>query len=144
MTQTFALALVLFAQQRAETITFAKHVAPILQEKCQVCHQPGSIGPMSLLTYQDARPFAPLIKARVQARTMPPWHIDRTVGIQEFKNDRSLSDEQIKTIVAWVDAGAPLGDAKDLPPSTGRTPPSGALPPSLESRTWWSGRRRTR
>jgi hypothetical protein len=115
MTQTFALALALFAQQRAETITFAQHVAPILQEKCQVCHQPGSIGPMSLLTYQDARPFAPLIKARVQARTMPPWHIDRTVGIQEFKNDRSLSDEQIKTIVAWVDAGAPLGDAKDLP-----------------------------
>jgi hypothetical protein len=70
-----------------------------------------------LLTYEEAKQFAPLIKLRVQARTMPPWHIDRTVGIQEFKNDRSLSDEQVQTIIDWVDAGTPLGDPKDMPPA---------------------------
>ena len=102
-------------QPAAAAVTFAKHVAPILQQKCQVCHRPGSIAPMPLLTYEDVRPYAPLIKLRVQARTMPPWHIDRTVGIQEFKNDRSLTDEQINTIVRWVDAGTPLGDPRDLP-----------------------------
>ncbi|HEX9809602.1 MAG TPA: alkyl hydroperoxide reductase, partial [Alphaproteobacteria bacterium] len=61
-------------------VTFAEHVAPILQEKCQICHQPNSIAPMSLLTYQDARRWAPMIKQRVAARIMPPWHINRTVG----------------------------------------------------------------
>ena len=96
-------------------VTFAKDVAPILQQKCQVCHRPGSIAPMSLLGYDEVKAFAPLIKARVEARTMPPWHIDRTVGIQQFQNDRSLSDEQVSTIVRWVDAGAPLGDPLDLP-----------------------------
>ena len=104
------------AQHADEEITFAKHVAPILQEKCQVCHQPNSVAPMSLLTYQDARKYAPMIKARVAARVMPPWHIDRTVGIQEFKNDRGLTDEQIETIVRWVDGGAPFGNRDDLPP----------------------------
>ncbi len=100
----------------ADEVTFAKDVAPILQEKCQVCHRPGSIAPMSLLTYEEARPWASQIKYRVAARIMPPWHLNRTVGIQEFKNDRGLSDEQIDTIVSWVDAGAPLGDPNDLPP----------------------------
>ena len=71
---------------------------------------------MSLLTYQEARPWARSIKARVVAREMPPWHIDTTVGIQQFKNDRSLSQEQIDTIMKWVDGGAPLGDRADLPP----------------------------
>ena len=104
------------SQSNSSAVTFTRDVAPILQQKCQVCHRPGSIAPMSLLTYEDARTYAPLIRARVAARTMPPWHIDRAVGIQEFKNDRSLTDEQIRTIVAWVDAGAPAGDARDLPP----------------------------
>ena len=99
----------------SDTITFARHVAPILQQKCQVCHRPGSIAPMSLLTYQDVKPYALLLKLKVQARVMPPWHIDRTVGLRGFKNDRSLSEEQVATIVRWVDAGAPLGDPKDLP-----------------------------
>jgi hypothetical protein len=98
-----------------DEVTYAKDVAPILQEKCQVCHQPNSIAPMSLLTYEDAKKFADKIRSKVSARLMPPWHIDRTVGIQEFKNDRSLSDTQISTIVKWVEAGAPLGDPKDLP-----------------------------
>ncbi len=104
------------AEQATDPVTFAKDVAPILQENCQGCHQPGSIGPMSLLTYEETQPWASAIKRRVTERTMPPWHIDRTVGIREFKNDRSLSDEQIDTIVRWVDAGTPLGDPNDLPP----------------------------
>jgi len=70
---------------------------------------------MSLVTYEESRPWAKPIKSRVAAREMPPWHIDKTVGIQDFKNDRSLNDKQIDTIVRWVDAGAPKGDAKDMP-----------------------------
>jgi len=96
-------------------VTFSKDVAPIFQAKCQECHQPNSIAPMSLITYQDARPWARAIKERVAARQMPPWHIDRTVGVQKFKNDMSLSDEQVDTIVRWVDGGALQGDPKDLP-----------------------------
>ena len=104
------------AAEPEESVTFATHVAPILQENCQVCHRPGSIGPMSLLTYEDARPWAARIKDRVAGRRMPPWPIDTTLGIQEFKNDISLTDEEVSTIVQWVDAGAPLGDRADLPP----------------------------
>jgi hypothetical protein len=102
---------------QAQSVTFTKHVAPILQQKCQECHQPGSIAPMSLITYEDARKYARRIKARVAARLMPPWHIDKTVGIQSFKNDRSLTDEQIATLVKWVDDGTPLGNAADMPPA---------------------------
>jgi hypothetical protein len=71
---------------------------------------------MSLLTYQETRPWAKSIREKVIARYMPPWHLDKTVGIQQFQNDRSLSDEQISTIVRWVDAGAPQGNPKDMPP----------------------------
>lgn len=99
-----------------QAVTYAKHVAPIMQQKCQVCHQPNSIAPMSLLTYEDAKKYAPDIRDYVAKRVMPPWHIDRTVGIQQFKNDRGLNDEQIATIVKWVDGGAPLGDPRDMPP----------------------------
>jgi hypothetical protein len=95
--------------------TFSKDVAPILQAKCQECHQPNSIAPMSLISYEETRPWARSIKTRVAARQMPPWHIDRSVGVQKFKNDMSLSDDQIDTIVRWVDAGAPQGDPKDMP-----------------------------
>jgi hypothetical protein len=102
--------------QTARPVTFTKDVARILQDKCEVCHRPDSIAPMSFLTYEATRPWAKSIKERVATRQMPPWHIDRTVGIQQFKNDRSLSDEQIATIVRWVDAGAPKGDPKDMPP----------------------------
>ena len=96
--------------------TFARDVAPILQAKCQECHRKGTAAPMSLVTYEEARPWAKSIRQRVITRNMPPWHVDRTVGIQHFDNDRSLSDEQISTIVRWVDSGAPLGDPKDMPP----------------------------
>ena len=105
------------AREAADTVvTFTKDVAPILQEKCQACHRQDSIAPMSLVTYEESRPWAKAIRERVITRQMPPWHIDKTVGIQQFKNDRSLTNEQIATIVRWVDSGAPKGDAKDMPP----------------------------
>ena len=105
-----------FAADTPAKPTFSKDVAPIFQAKCQECHQPNSIAPMSLITYQEARPWARSIKERVATRQMPPWHIDRSVGVQKFKNDMSLTDEQVDTIVRWVDGGAPQGDPKDLPP----------------------------
>jgi hypothetical protein len=105
------------AQGQARQVTFSKDVAPIIQAKCQECHQPNSIAPMSLVTYQEARPWARAIKERVSTRQMPPWHIDPSVGVNKFKNDMSLSDEQVDTIVRWVDGGALQGDPKDLPPA---------------------------
>src|SRR5687767_3486944 len=102
------------AQQTAPT--FTKDIARIFQEKCEACHRPDSIAPMSLVSFEEARPWARSIKDRVASRQMPPWHIDKTVGIQEFKNDRSLSDDEIETITRWVDTGAPKGDPKDMPP----------------------------
>ncbi len=105
------------AQSAGPSPTFSKDIAPIFQAKCQACHQPDSIAPMSLISYQQARPWARSIKDRVARRQMPPWHIDQSVGVQQFKNDMSLSDQQIDTIVKWVDGGAPQGDPKDLPPA---------------------------
>ena len=102
------------ASAQQKQVTFSKDVAPIFQAKCQSCHEPGSIAPMSLVTYQDARPWARSIKQRVESRQMPPWHIDRSVGVQKFKNDMSLSDEQVATIVAWVDQGALEGNPADF------------------------------
>jgi hypothetical protein len=100
----------------APQVTFSRDIAPILQEKCQECHHSGSMAPMSLVTYDETRPWAKAIKARVVARQMPPWHIDPTVGVQKFKNDMSLTSEQIRLIAQWVDEGAPAGNPKDMPP----------------------------
>src|SRR5579862_6007225 len=106
-----------FAQAPAQDqATFAKDIAPILQSHCQACHRPNNIAPMSLLTYEDARPWARSIKARVSEREMPPWYIDRNVGIKKFDPDPSLSDAEIATIVKWVDSGAPRGNQADMPP----------------------------
>jgi len=104
------------AVERSQPVTFTKDVAPILQDKCQTCHREGEMAPMSLVTYEQVRPWAKAIKARVVARQMPPWHLDKTVGIQKFQNDISLSDQQIAMIAKWVDDGAPRGDPKDMPP----------------------------
>jgi hypothetical protein len=100
----------------AQSVTFAKDVAPILQKNCQQCHQPGSIGPMSLTTYQEVRPWARAIKTRVVAGEMPPYRYDRHVGIQDLQDDLRLSQSEIQTIARWVDSGAPLGNPADMPP----------------------------
>ena len=95
--------------------TFTKDVAPIFQKACQTCHHAGTSAPMSLVTYDEVRPWARSIKLRVASRDMPPWHLDKTVGIRHYKNDRSLRDDEIDTIVRWVDAGAPQGNPADMP-----------------------------
>ncbi len=110
------IAAVASAADLSTPVTFAKNVAPILQEKCQNCHRAGQIAPMSLVTYEETRPWAKAIKERVVTRNMPPWHLDKTVGIQQFQNDFSLSDQQIALIARWADGGAPRGDPKDMPP----------------------------
>jgi hypothetical protein len=110
-----ALVVTLAGIASAGAQTFTKDVAPILQRSCQSCHRPGQMAPMSLITYQDVRPWARSIKQRVMERQMPPWGIDPHVGIQSFKNDPSLRQDEIATIVKWVDAGAPMGNAADMP-----------------------------
>ena len=93
--------------QTAAAPTFTKDVAPIFQAKCESCHRPDSIAPMSLVSYEQSRPWARSIRDRVQTRQMPPWHLDKSLGIQHFENDRSLSDAEIDTIVKWVAAARP-------------------------------------
>ena len=104
----------------APQVTFAKDIAPILQRSCQKCHRPGSVAPMSLLTYEDVRPWARSIKARTgrvgQSDVMPPWYIEKDIGIQRYKGDISLSAEEIASIATWVDSGAPRGNPADMPP----------------------------
>jgi hypothetical protein len=99
----------------ARQVTFTKDVAPIFQKSCQSCHHEGTSAPMSLMTYSETRPWARSIKERVVRRDMPPWHLDKTVGIRQYKNDRSLSDDEIATIARWVDSGAPQGNPADMP-----------------------------
>jgi mono/diheme cytochrome c family protein len=99
----------------AAPVTYAKDVAPILQASCQECHQVGSIGPMSLMTYEEVRPWADLIKVQVESRNMPPYHYDTGIGIQELKHDGRLTEAQVQTIVSWVDQGSPMGNPADLP-----------------------------
>src|SRR5438105_11747883 len=129
----FGGSAVLSAQQRAQTpgpqVTFTKDVAPILYRSCVRCHRPGEIAPMSLLTYADARPWARSIKDRVSKREMPPWFLDKTIGIQKYKEDPSLTDEEVATIVKWVDSGAPQGNPADAP----------APPKSEDVSTWKIG-----
>jgi hypothetical protein len=98
-------------------VTYAKNVAPIFQAKCTQCHHAGTAAPMSLTTFEEVRPWARSIKTRVASREMPPWHLDKTVGIKKYKNDLSLSDEEVATVVKWIDAGAPLGNPADMPPA---------------------------
>jgi mono/diheme cytochrome c family protein len=94
-------------------VTFTKDVAPIFYRSCAECHRPTMFAPMSLMTYESARPWARSIKQKVASRQMPPWGADPAIGT--FKNDPRLSDREVETIVAWVDAGAPKGDDDDLP-----------------------------
>lgn len=96
-----------------KNITYAKHVAPILQRRCQVCHRPGQAAPFALLTYKDAVKHARMLKEVTTQRRMPPWHADPRYG--QFVNDRRLRDKEIETLASWVDAGTPRGDDKDMP-----------------------------
>jgi hypothetical protein len=95
--------------------TFARDVAPIFQAKCQTCHHQGTSAPMSLVSYEEVRPWAKSIQQRVASRDMPPWHLDKTVGIKQYKNDRSLNDGEIATITRWAESGAPQGNPADMP-----------------------------
>jgi len=99
----------------APSITYSNQVSRILQANCQICHQPGQIGPMALTSYEEARRYARRIRDKVASREMPPYAYDTDVGIQELQEDWRLSSADIHTIVAWVDAGAPEGDPRDLP-----------------------------
>lgn len=114
-----ALGVVTFPSSSAaqDEVTFTKDVAPILQRSCQECHRTGSIAPMSLLTYDETRPWARSIKNKVVTRSMPPWYIDKNIGVQEFKYDYSLTEDEIATIAQWVDAGSPQGNLADMPPA---------------------------
>jgi mono/diheme cytochrome c family protein len=96
-------------------VTFHRDVERIFQRACQTCHREGSVAPFSLTSYESARRYAARIRERTQARVMPPFPYDRTVGIQDFKNDARLTDAEIATIAAWVDAGAPQGNPADAP-----------------------------
>ena len=119
-------------QTNGGEVTFSKDIAPILQESCQSCHRPNSLAPMSLMTYQDARRYATRIKERTQLRNrygvMPPWFIEKDVGIQDFQDDISLNEDEIATIAAWVDGGAPEA------PTSMRSGPTLPPPIALSSR----------
>ena len=101
--------------QAAATPTYSKDVAPILNKNCAGCHRPGDIAPMSLLTYDDARPWAKAIRSAVALGKMPPWHAVAPRGT--FSNDRRLTDQEKETLIAWADGGSPQGNPKDLPPA---------------------------
>ncbi len=101
------------ARTRSAAATFSKEVAPIFFKRCAECHRPGEAAPFSVLSYKDVRPWAKSIREKVANRTMPPWHADPHVG--KFRNDRSLTQAEIDTVTAWVDAGAPEGNPKQMP-----------------------------
>jgi hypothetical protein len=109
------------ALPQSNEVTFNKDIAPILQRSCQSCHRPDSVAPMSLLTYEETRPWAKAIKERTSIRSgrgaMPPWFIEKESGIQKFKDDISLTDAEIAKIAKWADNGAPRGNPADLPPA---------------------------
>ena len=103
-------------QTPSRGVTFTKDIAPILQRSCENCHRTSGVAPMPLTTYEEVRPWAAAIKRRTAAREMPPWFIEKNIGIQRFKDDPSLSDDEIATIATWVDSGAPRGNPADMPP----------------------------
>jgi hypothetical protein len=111
----FGVALAAVAATVPAPRTYSKDVAPIVQARCQGCHRPGEAAPMSFGSYKEVRPWAKAIKEAVALKKMPPWFADPQVG--HFKNDTSLSKAEADTIIAWVDAGAPEGNPKDLPPA---------------------------
>ena len=128
-----AVLLMSIAAAAAETsstpITFNKRVLPILQNNCQGCHRPNQIAPMSFLTYQEVRPWAQAIKTALLTKKMPPWFADPSYG--HFANEHKLTPAEIKTLITWVDTGAPEGDAKDLPAPKEFSPEGWTIKPDL-------------
>ena len=130
------------AQDAAPAVTFTKDVAPILQRSCQECHRTGSIAPMSLLTYDETRPWARSIREKVVTRAMPPWYIDKNIGVQGFKYDYSLSDDEIATVAAWSTPARPAATPRTCrrrarsgtSPSGRSASPTGSW--SFPSRSW--------
>src|SRR5947208_10822969 len=110
------------AQAPASTsgeVTFTRDIAPILQRSCQECHHGDGVAPMSLVTYEEVRPWAKAMKTRTALRSqrgaMPPFFVEKNIGIQKFKHDPSLTDDEIEKVARWADAGAPRGNAADEP-----------------------------
>jgi mono/diheme cytochrome c family protein len=138
-TVPFVLLLAATVAPRAQSVappgevTFTQHIAPILYRSCVSCHRPDGVAPMALVTYEQVRPWARAIRQRTslgpRAGVMPPWFVEKDLGIQKFKNDPSLSDEEIATIGRWVDAGAPRGNPAELPPA----------PPVADPESWTIG-----
>jgi len=118
------------------TITYARDVSRILQKRCQECHRPGQVGPMSLLSYEDALSWQGMIQEVVEEGRMPPWHADPKYG--HFTNDRSLTKQERETLLGWIKQGCPKGDMKDLPRKN-----SGSRAGPSASRTWSSTCRRS-
>ena len=112
-------------------VTFTKDIAPILQRSCQNCHRADGVAPMSLVTYEEVRPWARSIKQRTgigpRAGVMPPWYVEKNIGIQHYKDDPSLSELEVAKIAKWADSGAPLGNPADMPP-----------PRSFQSQDTWN------
>jgi len=117
---TLGMAVMAAAPAVPADVNFTKHIAPILQRSCENCHRPDGVAPMPLVTYEDVRPWARAIKQRTsigpKAGVMPPWYVEKNIGIQKFHNDPSLSDDEIATIAKWADTGAPRGNPADMPP----------------------------
>jgi hypothetical protein len=103
----------------ADDVTYTKDIAPIIQRSCENCHRAGGVAPMSLQTYEEVRPWARAIKQRTgigpRAGVMPPWYVEKNIGIQSFKDDPSLTSKEIAMIAAWADNGAPRGNVADMP-----------------------------
>ncbi len=103
----------------AQEVTFHRDIEPILQKSCQNCHRQGGVAPMSLVDYEEVAPFAGLIEYKTQLRdragAMPPWYAEKDIGIQNFKNDPSLSDAELAAISTWARTGAPKGNPADAP-----------------------------
>ena len=118
----FIGAAIVAHRHEAATVTFTKDVAPIIFTKCANCHRPGEVAPMPFTSYAEVRPWSKAIREAIVEGTMPPWYADPHTSTVKFGNDRRLSEAELKTITAWVDAGAPKGNDKDLPKLPTYTP----------------------
>lgn len=135
VTLTLAASVAATAGSVTSTPTYYKDIAPVMEARCQECHRPGEIAPMSFMTYSEVRPWAKAIKTAVLTKKMPPWFADPHFG--KFSNDRSLSQHEIDTLIAWIDGGAKQGDPKMHPSRV-----TSRMVGRSESRTWYSRCRR--